>query len=91
MVSLIYPEKAGRTNSIWGAWRKAKPRRSPMGFLSHSASPLTSCGAELQWSYASSLSSFLFTNIHYGMALLGERRHRMYGLTSLPGNPSLTI
>lgn len=74
MVLLIYsdPVKAGKTNSIWSAWRKAKLHRSPMGFLSHSTSPFTSCGAELQWSYASFLASFPFANIHYGKALLGE-------------------
>lgn len=77
-------------NSIWGAWRKAKLRRSPTGFPSHSTSPLTSCGAELQWPYASFLTSFLFVNIHNGIALLREQRQGIYGLPGLPGNLSLT-
>ena len=53
------PAKAGKTNSIWGCLEK-KLHRSPMGFLSHSTSPFTSRGAELQWSYASLLASFPF-------------------------------
>lgn len=57
---------------IWGAWRKAKSHGSPVGFLSHSTSPFPSCGAELQWSYASFLTTFLFANIHCGIALLRE-------------------
>lgn len=34
--------------------------------------PFTSCGAALQWSNASFLTSFLPASIHYGITLLGE-------------------
>lgn len=34
---------------FWDDWEeKAEAHRSPVDFLSHSASPSTSCGAELQ-------------------------------------------
>lgn len=64
---------------FWGHWEeKAEAHRSPVDFLSHSASPFTSCGAELQWSYASSLKGSLSpppnptADILHAKALLGS-------------------
>lgn len=87
MVPLIYldPVKAGNTNSIWGAWRKAKPQTDPPWASCHTPqapSPVfsVSCGAERQWSYASFLARFPFRNAHYNTALFGEMRQGMYAL-----------
>lgn len=87
MVPLIYldPVKAGNTNSIWDAWRKAKPHTDPPWASCHTPqapSPVfsVSCGAERQWSYASFLASFPFRNAHYNTAIFGEMRQGMYAL-----------
>lgn len=58
------PVKAGKTNSIWGAWRNAKLHSDPPWAYCHTPkvpSPVSSasCGAELQWSYASFLVASL--------------------------------
>lgn len=77
---LIHLQRAGRANFHFGGhWEeKAEAHRSPVDFLSHSASPFTSCGAELQWSYASSLKASLSlpprltAGILHAIALLGS-------------------